>query len=325
MTRREFIAVLGSAAAWPLAVRAQDAGKIPRIGYLSPGTKLSLLDRSFLQGLRELGYVEGKNILIEYRFAGGKFKRLPAMAAELVQLDVDVIVARVTQASLAAKAATKTIPVVMLGVSDPVGSRLVTSLARPGGNITGTSSQTAEVQGKSLELLKEIVPKLSRVAVFWNPANPIFQAQMLKATKRAAGVLGLQLREFGARNPNEFDNAFAAIINARVDALMVFGDPTLVAHKARIINFAARHHLPAIYGTEDHAEAGGLITYAPDYAAQFRRGAFYVDKILKGTKPADLPVEQPTKFELAINLKTAKALGLQIPPALLIRADKVIE
>jgi putative ABC transport system substrate-binding protein len=325
MTRREFIAVLGSAAAWPLAVRAQDAGKIPRIGYLSPGTKLSLLDRSFLQGLRELGYVEGKNILIEYRFAGGKFKRLPAMAAELVQLDVDVIVARVTQASLAAKAATKTIPVVMLGVSDPVGSRLVTSLARPGGNITGTSSQTAEVQGKSLELLKEIVPKLSRVAVLWNPANPIFQAQMLKATKRAAGVLGLQLREFGARNPNEFDNAFAAIINARVDALMVFGDPTLVAHKARIINFAARHHLPAIYGTEDHAEAGGLITYAPDYAAQFRRGAFYVDKILKGTKPADLPVEQPTKFELAINLKTAKALGLQIPPALLIRADKVIE
>jgi putative ABC transport system substrate-binding protein len=195
MTRREFIAVLGSAAAWPLAVRAQDAGKIPRIGYLSPGTKLSLLDRSFLQGLRELGYVEGKNILIEYRFAGGKFKRLPAMAAELVQLDVDVIVARVTQASLAAKAATKTIPVVMLGVSDPVGSRLVTSLARPGGNITGTSSQTAEVQGKSLELLKEIVPKLSRVAVLWNPANPIFQAQMLKATKRAAGVLGLQLRE----------------------------------------------------------------------------------------------------------------------------------
>jgi putative ABC transport system substrate-binding protein len=325
MTRREFIAVLGSAAAWPLAVRAQDAGKIPRIGYLSPGTKLSLLDRSFLQGLRELGYVEGKNILIEYRFAGGKFKRLPAMAAELVQLDVDVIVARVTQASLAAKAATKTIPVVMLGVSDPVGSRLVTSLARPGGNITGTSSQTAEVQGKSLELLKEIVPKLSRVAVLWNPANPIFQAQMLKATKRAAGVLGLQLREFGARNPNEFDNAFAAIINARVDALMVFGDPTLVAHKARIINFAARHHLPAIYGTEDHAEAGGLITYAPDYAAQFRRGAFYVDKILKGTKPADLPVEQPTKFELAINLKTAKALGLQIPPALLIRADEVIE
>jgi putative ABC transport system substrate-binding protein len=325
MTRREFIAVLGSAAAWPLAVRAQEAGKIPRIGFLSPGTKSSLLDRSFLQGLRELGYVEGKNILIEYRFAGGKFKRLPAMAAELAQLDVDVIVARVTQASLAAKGATRTIPVVMLGVSDPVGSRLVTSLARPGGNITGTSSQTAEVQGKSLELLKEIVPKLSRVAVLWNPANPIFQAQMLKATKRSAGVLGLKLREFGARNPSEFDHTFAAISNARVDALMVFGDPTLVAHKARIINFAARHHLPAIYGTEDHAEAGGLITYSPDYAAQFRRGAFYVDKILKGTKPADLPVEQPTKFELAINLKTAKALGLQIPPALLIRADEVIE
>jgi ABC-type uncharacterized transport system substrate-binding protein len=326
MRRRDFIAVLGGAAAWPLAVRAQQAGKIPRIGYLSPGpAKLSRLDHSFRQGLRELGYVEGKNILIEYRFADGKFKRLPDLAAELVRLNVDVMVTRVTQASLAAKAATKTIPVVMLGVSEPVVSGLITSLAQPGGNVTGTSSQTAEVQGKSLELLKEIVPKLSRVAVLWNPANAIFQAQLLKATERAAGVLGLQLREFGARNPNEFAHAFTAISNARVDALMVLGDPTLVAHKARIIDFAARHHLPAIYGTEDHAEAGGLITYAPDYAAQFRRGAFYVDKILKGAKPADLPVEQPTKFELAINLRTAKALGLQIPPALLVLANKVIE
>jgi len=286
---------------------------------------LSPRDRRFLQALHGLGYFEGKNILIEYRFAGGKFKRLPGLAAELVRLDVDVIVAVVTQASLAAKAATKTIPVVMLAVSDPVASGLVTSLARPGGNITGTSSQTAEVSGKSLQLLKEVVPKLSRVAVLWNPANAIFQAQLLKATERAAGVLGLQLREFGARNTDELDRAFTAISKANVGALMVLGDPTLVAHKARIIDFAAKHRLPAIYATENHAEAGGLMTYGPDMAGQFERAAYYVDKILKGAKPAELPVEQPTRFEFAINLKTAKALGLVIPPPLLIRADKVVE
>ena len=326
MRRREFITFLGSAAViWPLAARAQGAGKTPRIGYLSAATRLSLRERSFLQALRELGYVEGKNILIEYRFAGGKFKRLPGLAAELVRLDVDVIVAVVTQASLAAKAATKTIPVVMLGVSDPVASGLVTGLARAGGNITGTSSQTAEVSGKSLELLKEIVPKLSRVAVLWNPANVIFQAQLLKATERAAGVLGLQLREFGARNADELDRAFAAISNARVGALMVLGDPTLAGEKARIIDFAAKQRLPAIYGVEDHADAGGLMTYGPDMNGQFQRGAVYVDKILKGAKPADLPVEQPTKFDLVINLTTAKALGVVIPPTLLARADKVIE
>ena len=318
------MAVLGGAAAWPLAARPQEARKIPRIGYLAAATRLSLR-RSFLQGLRELGYVDGKNILIEYRLAGGKFNRLPALAAELVRLNVDVLVTVVTQASLAAKAATKTIPVVMLGVSDPVASGLVASLARPGGNITGTSSQTAEVSGKSLELLKEIMPKLSRVAVLWNPANAIFQAQLLKATERAASVLGLQLREFGARNTDELDRAFAAISNTHVGALMVLGDPTLAVHKMRIIDFAAKQHLPAIYAVKDHAEAGGLMTYGPDFAAQFRRGGFYVDKILKGANPADLPVEQPTNFELAINLKTAKALGLQIPPQLLIRANKVIE
>jgi putative ABC transport system substrate-binding protein len=325
MRRREIIAVLGGAAAWPLAARAQESGKIPRIGYLSSRSRLSLFDHNFLQALHGLGYVEGKNIFVEYRFAGGKFKKLSTLASELVRLNVDVIVARVTQASLAAKAATKTIPVVMLAVSDPIASGLVTSLARPGGNITGTSSQTAEVQGKSLDLLKQIVPKLRRVAVLWNPANAIFQAQMLQAAKEAAVALDLELHEFGARDANDLDGAFEAISNSRVDALMVLGDPTLVAYKGRIIDFAARHHLPAIYGTEDHAEAGGLITYGPDYAAQFRRGAYYVDKILKGTKPTDLPVEQPTKFELAINLKTANALGLRIPPALLIRADKVIE
>jgi putative ABC transport system substrate-binding protein len=325
MKRREFIAVLGGAAAWPFVARAQEAGKIPRIGYLSPRPKLSLVDRSFMQGLGELGYVDDKNILIEFRFAAGNFKRLPAMAAELVRLNVDVIVTVVTQASLAAKGATKTIPVVMLAVSDPIAAGLIKSLARPGGNITGTSSQTAEVQGKSLQLLKQVVPKLRRVAVLWNPANAIFQTQMLQAAKEAAIALDLKLHEFGVRNPNELDHVFAAISNAHVGALMVLGDPTLIVHKAQIIKFAAKIRLPAIYATKDHAEAGGLIAYWPDYAAQFRRGAFYVDKILKGVKATDLPVEQPTKFELAINLKTAKALGLQIPPALLIRADKVIE
>jgi len=325
MRRREFIAVLCGAAALPFVAHAQEARKLPRIGYLSPGAKLSPLDDSFLQALHELGYVDGKNILIEFRFAAGKFEHLPAMAAELVRLNVDMIVARVTQASLAAKAATKTIPVVMLAVSDPVASGLISSLARPGGNITGTSSQTAEVQGKSLELLKQVVPNLRRVAIIWNPANAIFQAQMLQAAKEAATSLGLEVHEFGARNANELDHTLAAISNARVDALMVFGDPTLVVHKTRIIDFSARHHLPAIYGTEDHAKAGGLITYSPDYAAQFRRGAFYVDKILKGVKPADLPVEEPTKFELAINLRTARALGITIPPMLLARADEVIE
>jgi len=329
MTRRQVLLLLcGAMAAWPLAARAQQAGKVARIGYLSPNSAsvgLLLRDKAFLQGLHQLGYIEGKNILIEYRFADEKFERLAELAAELVRLDVDVIVAAVTQASLAAKAATRTIPVVMLGVSDPVRSGLVASLARPGANITGTSSMTAEVVGKSLELLKEVVPKLSRVAVLWNPDNAIFQAQMLQATERAAGVLGLQLRKVGARGLDELNRAFETISSESVGALLVLADPTLIAHRARIIDFAAKNHLPAIYGANDHAEAGGLMAYAPDMEGQFRRAAFYVDKILKGAKPADLPIEQPTKFELVINMKTAKRLGLTIPLPLLGRADRVIE
>lgn len=326
MKRREFITLLaGAAAVLPLAAHAQQARKIPRIGYLSPRTRLSLVDRSFLQGLRELGYVDGKNIFIEYRFARGKFKQLPALASELARLNVDVIVGVLTQSSLATKTATTTIPVVMLGVSDPVASGLVASLARPGNNITGTSSQTAEMQGKSLQLLTQVVPKLRRVAVLWNPANAIFQAQMLKTAEEAAVALGLELHEFGARNANELKGTFEAIRNAHVGALMVLGDPILVVHKAQIIEFAAKIRLPAIYATEEHAEAGGLITYGPDMEGQFQRGAVYVDRILKGAKPADLPIEQPTKFKLIINLNTAKALGLRIPPELLISANKVIE
>jgi putative ABC transport system substrate-binding protein len=326
MRRREFLAVLGSAlAAGPLTAWAQQSGRIYRIGYLSPTVGLEARDKAFLEGLHEVGYVEGKNIVIEYRFAHGKFERLAELAAELVRLDVDVIVAVVTQASIAAKAVTKKIPVVMLGVSDPLSSGLVTSLARPDANITGTSSMTGEVAGKWLELLKEIVPKLSRVAVLWNPDNAIFQNQMLHATKRAASVLGLQLQEIGARSSEEIDRAFEKLSKDRTDALLVMADPTLIANRARIIDLAARSRLPAIYGTPGHAEAGGLMSYSPDMQGQFRRAATYVDKILKGAKPADLPVEQATRFELVINQNTAKALGLSIPLLLLGRADKVIE
>jgi putative ABC transport system substrate-binding protein len=325
MRRREFITLLGGGAAWPLVASAQQPGKIYRIGYLSPTTGLEARDKAFLQGLQELGYIEGKNIVIDYRFAHGKFERLAELATELVRLDVDVIAAVVTQASIAAKAATRKIPVVILAVSDPLGSGLVTSLARPDANVTGTSSMTGEVVGKSLELLKDIVPKLSHVAVLWNPDNAVFQSQMLQATERAAIVLGLQLREFGARNTDEIDHAFEAMSKAHVDALLVMADPTFIANRARIIDLSARSHLPAIYGTPGHAEAGGLVSYSPDMLGQFHRAAAYVDKILKGTKPADLPIEQATKFELVINMNTAKTLGLSIPLPLLGRADKVIE
>ena len=329
MKRREFITLLGgAAAAWPLAAAAQQAGKVPRIGYLSPGSPSAGLvtrDEAFRQGLRELGYVEGKNIFIEHRFAEGKFDRLTALAAELVQIKVDVIVASVTQASLAARDATKTIPIVIAGVSDPVGSGLVASIARPGANITGTSGMTAEVVGKSLELLREVVPQASRVAVLWNPNNVVFQGQMLRETEAAAGALGVQLQILGVRDSDALDPAFAAMAGERAGALLVLADPILAFHQARIVELAKKGRLPAMYGAKEYAAAGGLMAYAPNMMDQFRRAASYVDKILKGARPADLPVEQPTKFELVINLKTAKALGLTFPLSLLGRADEVIE
>jgi putative tryptophan/tyrosine transport system substrate-binding protein len=269
--------------------------------------------------------LEGRNIVVEYRFAEGKFDRLPDLAAELVRLEVDVIVAGVTQASLAAKGATRTNPIVMVGVSDPLGSGLITSLARPGANITGTSAMTGEVAGKSLELLKETVPKLSRVVVLWNPDNAIFQAQILRETQVAAGALGVELQTFAARGPDELDRAFAAMTRARAGALLVLPDSTLISQRARIVGFAEKSRLPAMYGTKEFVAAGGLMAYGPNYVDLYRRTATYVDKILKGTKPGDLAVEQPTKFELVINLKTAKALGLTILPTLLARADEVIE
>jgi putative ABC transport system substrate-binding protein len=326
MRRRDFITLLGGATAWPVAAIAQQPEKIPKIGYLSPrSATLRERDESFRQGLRELGYVEGKNIVIEYRFAEGKFDRLPELAAELVNLKVDVVVSEVTQASLAAKGATTTIPIVIQGVSDPVGTGLVASLARPGGNVTGTSAMSSEVIGKALQLLKDVVPKLTRVAVLWNPDNAIFQAQMLKETQTAAGALKLELQIFAARNPDELDKAFAAIDKARVGALLVLSDPIFILHRAQIVDLARMSRLPAMYGTREFAAAGGLMAYGPDYADLFRRAAFYVDKILRGARPADLPVEQPTKFELILNVKTAKTLGLAFPTPLLGRADEVIE
>jgi putative tryptophan/tyrosine transport system substrate-binding protein len=324
MRRRNFIAALGGAVAMPLAARAQQSGKVPRIGYLSPSVTQPR-DEAFRQRLQELGYVERTNIFIDYRFAEGKFDRLPALAEELVRLEVDVIVTAVTQASLAAKHATKTIPIVFAAVSDPLGTGLVASLARPEANVTGTSAMSSDVVGKSLELLREAAPTVSRVAVLWNPDNAIFQAQMLRDMQFAASRLGIELRTIVVRGPDEFEAAFVRVADAQAGALMVLSDPAYSPYLARLTDLANRSRLPAMYNIREYAVAGGLMSYGTNFTALFRRAADYVDKILKGAKPADLPVEQPTKFDFLINLKTAKAFGLTIPPTLLARADEVIE
>ena len=301
---------------------AQKATKIPRIGFLSPTFDDSRVE-AFRQGLQELGYVEGQNIVIEYRWADGKFDQLPDMASELVRLKVDVVVAVVTQASLAAKKATGTIPVVMIGVSDPVGSGLVVSLARPGANITGTSSMTAELVGKQLELIKETLPKVSRVAALWNPANPIFQAIQRRETEAAARALGMQLRFVEARGSDEIDRAFASVAKERMRALL-FNDPVFTAQRKQIADLSKKYRLPTVSGIKEYTDVGGLMAYGPSFPDMYRRAAYYVDRILKGTKPADLPVEQPMKFEFIINLKAAKQIGVTIPPNVLARADRVI-
>ena len=328
MNRRSFIGrIAGGLVAVPLVASAQQTAKVPRVGWLSPGSGTS--DENFLasfrDGLRELGWVAGQNIAIESRWAEGRFERLPDLAAELVRLKVDVIVASVTQASLAAKHATGTIPIVMVGVGDPLGSGLVASLARPGGNVTGPSSMLAEASGKQLALLKETVPKASPVAVLWNPANPVWQAAALKETESAAQALGLRLQLLEARGPDELEGAFAAMTRERAGALFIPADIIFVRYAQRIADLAASYRLPAMFGFREHVQAGGLMSYAANFGVMFRRAATFVDKILKGAKPGDLPVEQPTKFELVINLKTAKALGLTIPQSLLLRADEVIQ
>ena len=329
MNRRSFIGTLaGSLLAAPLAAEAQQAGKVWRIGFLSPSVSADLrlqgLLQAFRQGLSELGYVEGRNVAMELRWAEGKYDRLPGLARELVGLRMDVIVAVAVPAIRAAKEATRTIPIVMAAVVDPVATGLVASFSRPGGNITGQSTMAPEVVGKQLEMLKEIVPKASLVAALWNPSNPGNPPQ-LRGAEVAARTLGLRLQPLEARNPSDFDNAFAMMTKQRSDALIVLVDVMFNEHRTRIAHLATVSRLPAVYGLPEHAAAGGLITYSASTRELFRRSATYVDRILKGAKPADLPIEQPTKFELAINLKTAKALGLTIPPSLLQRADQVIE
>jgi putative ABC transport system substrate-binding protein len=326
ISRRAFISLLALLAA-PLAAEAQHAGKVNRIGYLSSGTSTSSPHflEAFRQGLRELGWVEGENIVIDYRFAEGRFDRLPDLAAELVRLKVDIIVAAPTPAAVAAKNATGTIPIVMTVVGDPVGIGLIASLARPGGNVTGLSySVGVETFGKGLELLKAALPKVRRMAILSNPGNPS-HVLAIRDLKVAAGSLGVQLQFLEARGPNEFDGAFAAMAKERVGALLVVADSVFNFHRARLTDLAARSRLPTMYGIRENVEAGGLMSYGASVPDLYRRAAGYVDKILKGAKPADLPVEQPTKFELVINLKTAKALGLTIPQSLLLRADQVIE
>jgi putative ABC transport system substrate-binding protein len=330
MDRRAFLAALARGLlAAPLAAGAQQAAKIARIGYLSGSLAAGPhLPEAFRQGLRDLGYVEGRNVVIEYRDAEGKPERLPALAAELVALKVDVIFAPGTPHALAAKQATRTLPIIFAGVpADPVASGLVTSLARPGGNITGLSALTLELVGKRLELLTQAVPGVTRVAVLWQPGGQGERTgkDMLKEAEVAGRALGVRLQFVEARGPADFDRAFSDMTRARAGGLTVLGSTLFVTERRRLVDLAAKNRLPVVYQWREGVDAGGLMAYGPSVPDLFRRAATYVDKILKGAKPGDLPVEQPTKFELVINLKTAKALGLTIPQSLLQRADQVME
>ena len=329
MKRREFIALLsGAAAGWPITADAQQTAKVARIGYLALNLAAApYLPEAFRQGLRDLGYIEGRNVMIEYRSAEGKAERLPALAAELVALKVDVIVAAGTPAALAAKQATRTLTIVFPVAVDPITSGLVTSLARPGGNITGLSVLAPELVGKCLELLKQAVPGVSRVAVLWQPGalGERTEKDMLNGADVAARALGVRLQFVEARGPENFDRVFSEMTRARAGALTVLGSVMFVNERRRLVDLAAKNRLPAVYAQREFVDAGGLMSYGANVADLSRRAATYVDKILKGAKPADLPVEQPTKFELVINLKAAKALGLEVPPLLIARADEVIE
>ena len=325
MRRREFVAALSCAAAtWPLAARAQQAGKRYKIGVLSAGPFSPELAASFSDGLRELGWVEGKNINFESRYADNRLDRLPQLAAELVRLKVDAIAASGTLAPLAAKQATTTIPIVMTAAGDPLRSGLVASLARPGGNVTGMSLMAPDLGAKRVEMLKEVLPRLSRAAVLWNAANP-YSLLVFKETQAAGSKLGIDVQSLEVRTPDDFDTAFETAKRLRPDGLVTVEDPLTVSHRTRIAEFTAGQELPSIHGVREFAAAGGLISYGASLPDLFRRAAYYIDRILKGANPADLPVQQPTKFDLVINLKTARALGLAVPPTLLVRADEVIE
>jgi putative ABC transport system substrate-binding protein len=322
MRRREFITLLGgAAAAWPLTARAQRAPKMPRIGIIDDAP---IWDH-FRQGLRDLGYIDGQNIAIEYRSTkGNPDDRLATVANDLARLPVDVIVTSGTAASRAAQQASTTIPIVMIAVGDPVRGGLAANLARPGGNITGNTILGTEMSAKRLQLIKEIIPKVLRVAFLWNPSNASHLAY-LEEWRVVAPALDVKLLSVEVQNSGQFDSAFAAMMQERPDAFIMTADPFHLSHIGWIIDFLVKNRLPAMHVVKENVIAGGLMSYGPNLADLFRRGAEYVHKILQGTKPTDLPVEQPTKFELVFNLKTAKAIGLTIPESFLLRADEVIE
>jgi putative ABC transport system substrate-binding protein len=311
----------------PLTCGAQPTGKVYRIGFIltSGPDEAPYARKALAEGLRDLGYVEGRNLVFEERFANGKQERLPGLAAELVRLNVDVIVTGSNPVIAAVKHATTRIPVVMAVSRDPVGAGFLASLARPGGNITGLSNDPGPaIYGKNLELLKEAIPRIGRVAHLWNPDPPAAESYR-KAAEDAAWKLGVTLQLLEVRRRDELEGAFGTMLHKRADAVLVVQDPIFLSARSQVVRLAARHRLPAMYGNREYAEVGGLMSYGPNVAHQFRRAATYVDKILKGAKPADLPIEQPTKFELVVNLKAAKALGLTIPSSLLARADQVLE
>jgi putative tryptophan/tyrosine transport system substrate-binding protein len=324
--RRDFLIAAGALLAASFVAEAQPSKRTYRIGYLAAGwgsgTAYLRTLEAFRQGLRELGWVEGQNVVIEYRFAEGRSERLPALAEELVRLNMDVIAASPTPAALAAKNATRTIPIVGMSLTEPVEVGLVASLARPGGNVTGVAyGFGTDIFGKQLELLKEVTPEVQRVAVLSNPGNSPTQPLMMGSVERSARSLGLQLQLLEARGPDEFDVAFAAMTKERAGALLLTGDSMFFLHRARLAELAVRNRLPSMSTQGQWVEAGGLMSYGPSFPDLYRRAATYVDKILKGARPADLSIEQPTKFELVINLKTARALGLTVPQSLVLRAE----
>jgi putative ABC transport system substrate-binding protein len=324
--RRLFLgAIVAAVGASPRTAAAQQAGKVYRIGFLwdTPAVWPHALE-AFRLGLRELGWIEGRNLVIEYRWAEGRFERLPAMVDELVRLKVDLIVAPTSIYTGAARRATSTVPIVFASHADPVGSGHVATLGRPGGNATGLTIIMSETMAKSVELLKTTLPSLARLAAMWDPATPSHRPT-LKAVEDATRTFGLKLQSVPVRNADEYGPAFAAMAHERADALIVLSTPLFMGGAKRLAELALTHRLPTMFGPREHVEAGGLLSYSPDRADLYRRAAGYVDKILKGANPADLPVQQATKFELVINLKTARAIGLTIPPAVLARADHVIE
>jgi putative tryptophan/tyrosine transport system substrate-binding protein len=320
--RRELITLLGGAAVWPLAARAQQSGKIWRIGLIAH-EQLKHYDVLFEQ-LRQLGYVEGHNIIVERRYAQGRAERFEEFAAEMVRLKADLIIVNTTPAAIAVKKATTTIPIVIPTAIDPVGAGLISSLAHPGGNITGSTILSAELSAKRLELLKEVIPGLSRMEVLWNGANPA-NSLAWRQTQDAAVALGVALQPHAVQGPNDLELAFALMAQERSDALFVLEDALIIQYLKRIVEFAIEKRLPTVFGHRDRVEAGGLMSYGPRFSEMMRRAASQVDKILRGARPADLPLEQPTAFEFVINLKTANALGLTVSPLLLSRADEVIE